>query len=97
MSYLKNRKIKTKLYNCLSATSDLICGVPQGSVLGPSLFLCYINDLASMTTNLSLSISLYADDAVSYCGNHDTYFIESRLDDVYMVIEQMYPSLNPIQ
>ena len=88
MSYLKNRKIKTKLNNCISATSDLISGVPQGSVLGPTLFLCYINDLANMTKNLGLSISLYADDAVIYCGNHDNYFIENRLElALYHVIE----------
>ena len=79
-SYLKNRKIKTKLNNCVSTTSDVICGVPQGSVLGPTLFLCYINDLASMANNLGLSISLYADDAVLYCGNHDSYFVKTRLE-----------------
>ena len=70
MSYLENRKIKTKLNNCVSTTVNLICGVPQGSVLGPTLFLCYINDLAAMTNELGMSISLYADDAVIYCGNH---------------------------
>ena len=79
-SYLKHRKIKTKLNNRVSATTDLICGVPQGSVLGPTLFLCYINDLASMVKNLGMSISLYADDAVIYCSNHDSFFVHARLE-----------------
>ena len=79
-NYLKNRKIRTKLNNKLSTTSDLICGVPQGSVLGPTLFLCYINDLAKMVKNLGMSISLYADDAVIYCSNHESFFIQNRLE-----------------
>ena len=79
-SYLENRKIKTKLNSCLSNSADLICGVPQGSVLGPTLFLCYINDLSMVTKHLGMSISLYADDAVLYCSNHDSYFVKERLE-----------------
>ena len=79
-SYLEKRKIKTKLNNHISSTADLICGVPQGSVLGPTLFLCYINDLAITTKELGVSISLYADDAVIYCSNHDSYFVKERLE-----------------
>ena len=70
------------VYDCISATADLICGVPQGSVLGPTLFLCYINDLSVMTKELGMSISLYADDAVIYCSNHDSYFVKERLESV---------------
>ena len=79
-SYLENRKIRTKLNNCVSTTNSLICGVPQGSVLRPTLFLRYINDLADITKKLGLSISLYADDAVIYGGNHDAYFVQCRLE-----------------
>ena len=79
-NYLGNRKIRTKLNNSVSTTENLLCGVPQGSVLGPALFLCYINDLALMVRQSRLNVSLFADDAVIYCSNHDQYFIQERLE-----------------
>lgn len=43
-------------------------GVPQGSILGPTLILCYINDLIEW--NLSRKVSLYADDTVLYTSGN---------------------------
>ena len=60
-SYLNNRKQYTE---CNSVTSDLkieLCGVPQGSSLGPLLFSSYINDLPLPTR---FHVHLFADDTV---------------------------------
>ena len=87
-SYLGNRCIRTKLNNSVSTSRKLLCGVPQGSVIGPTLFLCYINDLAFIIKEAGANIGLFADDAVIYCSNYDHYFIKVRLENMLEAIKQ---------
>ena len=63
-NYLTGRSQSTLANGCLSSTKLITCGVPQGSVLGPMLFLAYINDLSNV---LHFSNHyLYVDDTVIY-------------------------------
>ena len=62
--YLTNRKQRTKIENHYSSWRDLICGVPQGLILGPLLFSIYFCDLFMFTDNID--IANYADDTTSY-------------------------------
>ena len=67
-SYLSNRKLMVRLNNSMSEAQELKIGVPQGSILGPILFLLYENDLSSWV-HPGLA-NLYADDALLYAyGN----------------------------
>ena len=58
-SYLKNRSQRVVLNSSFSEFLTIISGVPQGSILGPLLFLIYLNDIVD---NISCPISLFADD-----------------------------------
>jgi hypothetical protein len=65
-SYLSNRTQLVAIRGVDSKPVPVISGVPQGSVLGPLLFLVYVNDLCLCSFSQNSSIVLYADDTTLY-------------------------------
>ena len=61
-SYLSNIRQSVAIANRISSTNELHYGVPQGSVLGPILFVLYILPLSNLIKRHSLSVHLFADD-----------------------------------
>ena len=67
-SYLTNRKICTVIDGCKSDIVEITAGVPQGSRLGPLLWIIFINDIQD---DLESEVLLFAD---------DTYLFSSDID-----------------
>ncbi len=67
--YLKNRKQYVSFNNVKSSYENVRCGVPQGSILGPLLFILYMNDIC--TTSKKLSFILFADDTTVFHSAND--------------------------
>ena len=60
-AWLTNRTQRVVVEGVASENLSVLSGVPQGTVLGPLMFLLYINDIS---TNIGSSIRLFADDCV---------------------------------
>ena len=67
-SYLGGRKQVVMANDTVSEPGIVSCGVPQGSILGPLLFLCYIND---MPISVNCKLLLYADDSALIVSGTD--------------------------
>ena len=68
-SYLSNRKQYVSIDECNSDLLNVLCGVPQGSILGPKLFILYVNYICNISK--ILKFVLFADDTTIFCSGHD--------------------------
>ena len=87
-NYLVNRKQYVFLDGSKSEKEDILCGVPQGSVLGPTLFVIYINDLPKSSSYFHFR--LFADDSNLFhtfeSGLHNINLTESN-DNLFDVVQ----------
>lgn len=75
-SYLQERKQSVEISGTTSKPATITCGVPQGSILGPLLFLIYVNDIPSAVRCKTL---LYADDTALIVSGNSTEVIQDTL------------------
>ena len=95
-SYLSQRSQVVLINRTLSDLKYTSCGVPQGSVLGPLLFLIYVNDTAK---NINASISFFADETTLYysvkCPLHLHRVLSQDLSTLYNWSKVWNVNFNP--
>ena len=87
-SYLNEREQMVSCHNTVSGKSTISIGVPQGSVLGPLLFLIYVSDI---NRHVQLgACNLYADDTLVYCNGSTMSELKHNIQQCVSDIHEWY-------
>ena len=89
MSYLTNRRQKVVINNVFSHECLVNHGVPQGSVLGPLLFIIYFNDIIKLVSNDD-SMVLYADDCTLVFKCRDKNMLENKIQNKLLLLQKYF-------
>ena len=99
-SYLSKRKFSTKVNKTTSSQRDLLYGVPQGSLLGPLLYIMYTKEVEKLVLDHNINIHMYADDCQLYTSFDENQLgtikskVENCLSDIKLWMDKNYLKLN---
>ena len=97
-NYLTLRMQSVAVDGATSNPMPVLSGVPQGSVLGPLLFLIYINDITTISLSTLSQCILYADDVLLYrpiTCSYDVRAIKFDIEEVEQWADSNHLNLNP--
>lgn len=86
-SYLKDRSYVVSLNNEISSSRNIPAGVPQGSLLGPFLFILYTNDIPKLKNT---RLSMYADDTAILTSAYGLKPIASKLQKSFQNLNKYF-------
>lgn len=90
-SYLSNRRQFTVLNQIISGTAAVPSGVPQGSILGPILYLIYVNDIGGL--DCKSNIIMFADDTALYYSGSDPSKVCKTVEKDLSIVSQYFAKL----